>query len=100
MIQAYEARKWGLSMESLVVLSIFAGLILLVLVIGTPLQPLRFIGQGVIKVMIGALLLFFLNAFGTVVNLHIPINLFTAFVSGFLGVPGMAALVLIDQLIL
>ncbi|MBE4907798.1 pro-sigmaK processing inhibitor BofA family protein [Bacillus luteolus] len=87
-------------MEPIVVISILGGLILLVLFMGAPMRPVRFIGQGLVKIMIGALLLFFLNAFGTTLGLNIPINLVTSTISGFLGVPGIAALVIIDTFIL
>ncbi len=87
-------------MEPIVVISILGGLILLVLFMGAPMRPVRFIGQGLVKIMIGALLLFFLNAFGTSLGLNIPINLVTSTISGFLGVPGIAALVIIDTFIL
>jgi inhibitor of the pro-sigma K processing machinery len=87
-------------MDAVFIISLFAGLIFLLLLIGAPIKPLQWIGQGVIKLMIGALLLFFLNAFGTLVNLHIPINLATASVSGFLGIPGLAALAAIEYFIL
>ena len=87
-------------MEPIVVISILGGLILLVLFMGAPMKPVRFIGQGLIKIMIGALLLFFLNAFGTTLGLNIPINLVTSSISGFLGIPGIAALVIIDTFIL
>ena len=87
-------------MDSIVIISAFLVLIFFVLFIGAPVKLLRLLGQGAIKIMIGALFLFFLNAFGTAVNIHIPINVATASVSGFLGLPGVAALVAIDQLIL
>jgi len=58
------------------------------------------IGQGAMKLIIGALLLFFLNAFGSFVGYHIPINLVTTSVSGFLGIPGIALLIAVEQLIL
>ncbi|RBW67324.1 pro-sigmaK processing inhibitor BofA family protein [Bacillus taeanensis] len=87
-------------MDAIFIISLFAGLIFLLLLIGAPIKPLQWTGQGVIKLMIGALLLFFLNAFGTLVNLHIPINLATASVSGLLGIPGLAALAAIEYFIL
>ncbi|MHC0039600.1 pro-sigmaK processing inhibitor BofA family protein [Pseudoneobacillus sp. C159] len=83
-------------MEPIVVISIIAVLILLLLLIGTPIKPLRFLGQGVIKILIGALLLFFLNAVGNQFGLQVPINLVTSAISGLLGVPGLAALVVIQ----
>ncbi|MCH1627849.1 pro-sigmaK processing inhibitor BofA family protein [Fredinandcohnia quinoae] len=87
-------------MEPIVVISILGGLIVLVLIVGAPLKPIRLVGQLFVKVMIGALLLFFLNAFGTTIDLHVPINFVTATISGLLGLPGIAALVIIDMFIL
>ncbi|MBY0121974.1 pro-sigmaK processing inhibitor BofA family protein [Bacillus sp. S/N-304-OC-R1] len=83
-------------MEPVVVISILGGCILLLLFIGTPLKPVKMVGQGVIKVLIGALFLFFLNTFGNQFGIHVPINLVTASVSGFLGIPGLFSLVAIQ----
>lgn len=87
-------------MNSVVVISIVACCIFLLLLFGASVKPLKWIGQACIKLMIGALLLFFFNMIGSHFSLHIPINFVTATVSGFLGIPGLAALVAIDQLIL
>lgn len=87
-------------MEPTIILSVLGGIIVILLLVGAPMKPIRFIGQGLIKIMIGALLLFFLNAFGTSFNLHVPINLVTSSVSGFLGLPGLLALVVIQKYIL
>lgn len=43
---------------------------------------------------------FFLNILGNQFGVHIPINLATSAVSGFLGIPGLCALVAIDTWIL
>ncbi|MFD1738817.1 pro-sigmaK processing inhibitor BofA family protein [Bacillus salitolerans] len=85
--------------EPTIILSILGGVIVLLLLVGAPIRPIRWIGQGLIKVMIGALLLFFLNAFGTMINIHVPINLMTSSISGFLGIPGVLALVIIQTYI-
>ncbi|WLR50881.1 pro-sigmaK processing inhibitor BofA family protein [Bacillus tianshenii] len=87
-------------MEPVIVFSILGGLILLLLILGAPIKPLQIIGQGCVKLIVGALLLFFLNAFGTSLGMHIPINFITAAISGFLGLPGLAALVAIEAIIL
>ncbi|HLO12833.1 MAG TPA: pro-sigmaK processing inhibitor BofA family protein [Pseudoneobacillus sp.] len=87
-------------MEPIVVFSIIGALILLLLLIGTPFKPIKFLGQGVIKILIGALLLFFLNAIGNQFGLHVPINFITSAVSGLLGIPGLVALVAIQTYIL
>lgn len=79
-------------MEPIVVVAIIAGLILLLLLVGAPIKPIRLLGLGMIKIVIGAVFLFFLNALGNQFGVHVPINLITACVSGFLGIPGVAAL--------
>jgi len=83
-------------MEPSLVIGIIGGIIVLLLFFGTPLKLFRFFGQGIIKILIGALLLFFLNAFGSNFGIHVPINLITAIVSGFLGIPGVCALTVIQ----
>lgn len=83
-------------MSSTVVISILVGLIVLVLFVGAPIKPMRFIGQGVVKLAIGVLFLFFLNVFGGAIGLHIPINLFTTAIAGFLGIFGLASLAAIQ----
>lgn len=66
------------------------------LIAGAPLKPLRYLGNGAIKVVIGVLFLFFFNVFGASLGVHIPINVFTAMISGFLGLPGLASLAAIQ----
>jgi inhibitor of the pro-sigma K processing machinery len=85
---------------SMIVIGISVALIIILLFVGTPLKPLRFIGQAIVKLGIGVLLLFFFNVVGGYLGLHIPINLFTAVVSGFLGVFGVASLAAIHLFIL
>lgn len=87
-------------MDPIYVISILGGLILIFLLVGAPLKPIRIIGQSLAKILIGALLLFFLNAFGTSFGLHVPINFVTSAVSGLLGIPGVAALIIIQTYIL
>ncbi|NGP46672.1 pro-sigmaK processing inhibitor BofA [Bacillaceae bacterium SIJ1] len=59
-----------------------------------------FAGRGIVKVMIGALFLFFLNTFFGHLGVHVPINLATAALSGFLGVPGVMSLAAISLFIM
>ena len=87
-------------MSSTVVISIMVALIVLLLLVGAPAKPMRFIAQSTVKLGIGVLLLFFFNVFGGAIGLHIPINLFTVFISGFLGVFGMASLAAIQLFII
>lgn len=87
-------------MQPIYVISILGGLILLLLFSGLSIKPIKFIGQSVIKLLIGALLLFFLNVGGSRYGLHVPINFVTSAVSGFLGIPGVIALAAIQQFVL
>ncbi|MCA0989652.1 pro-sigmaK processing inhibitor BofA family protein [Guptibacillus algicola] len=87
-------------MDPKLVIGLFAICIVLLLFIGAPLKPMRWIGHGLIKLAIGALLLFFLNTFGTPFDLHVPINFGTAAISGFLGLPGLVALACIQLIII
>lgn len=83
-------------MEPIYVVSIIVLLVLLLLFIGAPLKPIRYIGQGIIKLLIGAMFLFFLNTLGSQYGIHVPINFMTSAISGFLGIPGLAALVAVQ----
>ncbi|MFC0274875.1 pro-sigmaK processing inhibitor BofA family protein [Metabacillus herbersteinensis] len=86
-------------MEPILVFSVLGGLILVLLFVGAPIRPLRWVGQVLVKITVGALLLFFVNAFGTSLDLHIPINLITSSISGLLGIPGLLALIVIKTMI-
>ncbi|MFJ5625662.1 pro-sigmaK processing inhibitor BofA family protein [Peribacillus loiseleuriae] len=87
-------------MEPIVIVGVIAGLIVLLLFVGAPIKPIRLIGQGVVKLIIGAVFLFFLNVLGNQVGIHVPINLATSAVAGILGIPGVATLAAIDYWII
>ncbi|MEC5425023.1 pro-sigmaK processing inhibitor BofA family protein [Virgibacillus sp. C22-A2] len=87
-------------MSSTLVISIMVALIIVLLFVGAPIKPMRFIGHSTVKLGIGILFLFFFNVFGGAIGLHIPINLFTAVISGFLGVFGLASLAAIHLFII
>lgn len=87
-------------MSSAIFISIVIGLIIILLFVGAPAKPMKFIGQATVKLGIGILFLFFFNVFGGIIGLHIPINLFTVIVSGFLGLFGLASLAAIQMFII
>lgn len=74
-----------------------SGLLLLLFFIGSPVKLFKLLGQGAVKLLIGSLLLFFLNVFGQQFGIYIPINLMTSAVAGLLGIPGLCALVVIEK---
>ncbi|MCF3944065.1 pro-sigmaK processing inhibitor BofA family protein [Oceanobacillus alkalisoli] len=87
-------------MSSTLIIIIMISVIVLLLTIGAPVKPMKILGQGAVKLVIGALLLFFVNVFGANFGIHVPINLFTALVSGLLGIFGVGSLVAIHLFIL
>src|SRR5699024_12564910 len=60
-------------------------LIVVLLFVGAPVKPMRFIAHGTVKLGIGILFLFFFNVFAGAIGLHILFNLFIVAVSVFLG---------------
>lgn len=82
---------------------LFIGLgaaVVLLLTVGAPMKPIRFLGNLSVRLVIGLLLLFLVNATGGWTGLHIPINPITASVTGILGIPGLALLVAVKQFLL
>ena len=87
-------------MEPTVIISIMVAVIVVLLFVGTSFKPMRFLVNGTVKLGIGILFLFFFNVIGGTFGLHIPINVFTAVISGFLGLFGVASLAAIHLIIL
>lgn len=50
----------------------------------------------ILKTVIGALIIFSLNIIGQKFNITIPLNIFTAFCAGVLGIPGIGLIVLLE----
>lgn len=86
-------------MEQKFVIVLSLSMIIILLLVGARLKTLKFLGYGVIKLIVGALILFVINAIGGAFHVHVPINFITAFICGFLGVPGAAALIIIEKYI-
>ncbi|ALC83235.1 MULTISPECIES: pro-sigmaK processing inhibitor BofA family protein [Bacillus] len=87
-------------MEAFLIIGSIIGLIVLLLSSKGSFQPLKFIGVISIKLAVGALLLFCVNMLGSSIGIHVPINFVTTGISGLLGIPGIAALVIVEQFIL
>ncbi|SHF34699.1 pro-sigmaK processing inhibitor BofA family protein [Caloramator proteoclasticus] len=50
----------------------------------------------ILKTAIGALIIFAANIIGQKFNITIPLNIFTAFCAGVLGIPGIGLIVLLE----
>ena len=87
-------------MDPIIVTLAFIALIVLLLFFGLPMQVMKWTSKGVIKLVVGALFIFFANVFGSMFGLHIPINLITSAIAGFLGIFGLGSLIAIHFFIL
>lgn len=61
--------------------------------------PLAILTKLIINGIMGAVLLFFINAIGTLFNFSIGINAVTALIAGFFGVPGVIFLIIFKTLL-
>ncbi|WP_027964423.1 pro-sigmaK processing inhibitor BofA family protein [Halalkalibacillus halophilus] len=87
-------------MDPMVIILASVAIIILLLFYGPPIQLLSWTSKGVMKLVIGGVLIFVVNVVGSMFGLHIPINLFTAVIAGFLGIFGIGSLVAIHLFIL
>jgi inhibitor of the pro-sigma K processing machinery len=71
------------------------GLLVLMVVSRSLLQPLYWLWYGILYTCIGALILFVLNLAGEWIDFRLPINPVTAFIAGALGLPGVACLIVV-----
>ena len=62
--------------------------------------PMRVVGKLILNGIVGGVLLILINLVGKYVGLTIGINPITALVSGFLGLPGVAMLVLLRLILM
>jgi len=71
------------------------GLLLFMLINRSVKKPLAWIGLGFLYSAVGAVVLLVLNLAGQWIQFQLPINPITAFITGFLGIPGVLYLVLV-----
>jgi len=76
---------------------IWGGLILVagIVVIRYFKQVFLSLGNIIIHVTVGAIMLYITNIFTKLIDLEVPINIFTVLISGFLGIPGMITVYLL-----
>lgn len=88
---------WMLPWELAV--SFFLGLALLFLLGRALLIPSRFVWRLVGSAVAGGLMLWLFNRLSGLSGLLLPINPFSALIAGFLGVPGVALVLLLTRLL-
>jgi inhibitor of the pro-sigma K processing machinery len=68
------------------------GILLFMFITRSVKEPFKWMGYGVLYTAVGGLVLFLLNLAGRYIQLEIPINPITAFITGVLGLPGVVYL--------
>lgn len=61
--------------------------------------PLKYLWKLLLNGILGGLLLFVINLVGGFFGINIAINPITALISGFLGIPGVALLLLLQMIL-
>ncbi|BBP86439.1 sigma-K factor-processing regulatory protein BofA [Bacillus safensis] len=88
-------------MEPVIVIGSILLAVLLLFMSGVQANPFKWLGLIGVKFVAGALFfLFCLNLFGESLGLHVSINPVTSGISGLLGIPGVAALIVIEKFII
>lgn len=85
-------------MELNIMLAFGVGLLLLYLVGRVLVVPVKYFSRLLINGVVGGILLWVLNIFGSFIGLHIAINPITALIAGFLGIPGVVLLVVLQYI--
>ncbi|MBO4885843.1 MAG: pro-sigmaK processing inhibitor BofA family protein [Clostridia bacterium] len=75
------------------VVSFALGLVLLYLIGWLLLVPMRFLWRLLAGSLLGGLALWLVNHFGRLAGFSVPLNPFTALVTGLLGLPGLALVI-------
>ena len=75
-----------------------AAVVLLIVLIRVLSAPIRLLFKLLINACLGFGILFVVNFFGEFIGVSLPINTVNALIAGFLGVPGVILLVLVQFL--
>lgn len=94
-----EVINMGLEIELGVILAYAAGLILLYFIGWILIIPIKYLVKLIINGVIGGILLLLVNFLGGFIGIYIAINPITAIIVGFLGVPGVILLIVLQYII-
>lgn len=80
-----------------VIIAYAIGLILLYLIGMLLVIPIKIVVKLIINGVLGGILLFIVNLIGKIVGFSIVINPITALTAGFLGIPGIVLLIIVQK---
>ena len=89
----------GLNISFNIIAAYALGLIGLYLIGWLLLVPLKVVSKFIVNGLIGGIILFALNYVGKFIGLSIAINPVTALIVGFLGVPGIILILLLQMIL-
>jgi len=90
----------GLDISLDIILAYFLGLVLLYLIGWLLLVPLKLILRFLLNAVLGGIALWLLNLVGGLIGITVAINPITALTVGFLGIPGLILILLLQYVIL
>lgn len=86
-------------MEFTIILAYAFGLGILLILGYLLIIPLKYLGKLILNGIIGGILLLILNFFGKFIGVTIGINPITALIVGFLGIPGILMLLILQYIL-
>ncbi|MGI1689842.1 MULTISPECIES: pro-sigmaK processing inhibitor BofA family protein [Thermoanaerobacter] len=89
----------NISIEYNIIIAYLIGLFLLYFLGWLLVVPRKFLLRIIINGIIGGLILFIINLLGKSIGLYIAINPVTALVAGFLGIPGIILLIILQYIV-
>jgi inhibitor of the pro-sigma K processing machinery len=89
----------NISIEYNIIIAYLIGLFLLYFLGWLLIVPRKFLLRIIINGIIGGLILFIINLLGKSIGLYIVINPVTALVAGFLGIPGIILLIILQYIV-
>lgn len=87
----------GISFE--VVIAYAIGLLLLYFLGWLLMKPLKALMKLFINALLGGALLWLINRLGSGIGIGIPLNFLTALTAGFLGIPGVLLILLLQAIL-
>lgn len=87
------------SIEYNIVIAYIIGLFLLYILGWLLVVPRKFLLRLILNGIIGAVVLFFLNIAGKSFGIYVAVNPVTSLVVGFLGIPGLILLIILQYVV-
>ncbi len=89
----------GISINFSVILAYAFGLLLLYVIGWLLVVPIKFVLRFLYNGIVGGLMLWLLNLVGSLFNIQVAINPVTALIAGFLGVPGVLLIIVLQYIL-